>query len=372
MKIPFLDFHAAYFELKAEIDAAIQRVLDSGRYILSGEVEVFEQEYASYVSAGHCIGVGNGLDALILSLKALEIGPDDEVIVPSHTYIATWLAVNDIGAKPVPIEPDESSYTINPNLIEAAITENTKAIIPVHLYGHPADLDPILALANKHGLRVIEDAAQAHGAKYRSRRIGAHGDLVAWSFYPGKNLGAIGDGGAVTTNCSDLAERIRLLRNYGSIVKYRHEIQGINSRLDPIQAAILRVKLKYLDQWNGRRRKLTTRYLDCLSETPELTVPKELEWAEAVSHLFVVRHSCRDNLAMFLKNAGIDTLIHYPIPPHMSDAYQDMAFLPESLPIAKQLAESVLSLPMNPHLKAEQIGAIAASVNAFCVQNRSV
>ena len=260
MKVPFLDLRAAYLELKPEIDAAIARVLDSGWYILGPEVEAFEAEWAEYCGASHAVGVGNGMDALTLALRALQIGPGDEVIVPSNTYIATWLAVSAVGATPVPVEPDLATYNIDPALIPAAITPRTKALLPVHLYGQPADLDPILAIARQHNLAVVEDAAQAHGARYKGCRIGAHGDVVCWSFYPGKNLGALGDAGAVTTNRADLADRIRVLRNYGSREKYVNELQGVNSRIDPIQAAVLRVKLKVLDEWNARRCRIAALY----------------------------------------------------------------------------------------------------------------
>jgi len=252
--IPFLDLGAAYRELKTEIDAAVHRVLDSGWYILGPEVEAFEAEWAAFCEADHAVGVANGLDALILALRALDIGAGDEVIVPSNTYVATWLAVTAVGARPVPVEPDLATHNIDPARIAAAISPATRALLPVHLYGQPADLDPILTIARQHGLTVIEDAAQAHGARYKGQRIGAHGDVVCWSFYPGKNLGAQGDGGAVTTNRADLADRISVLRNYGSRVKYVNEVQGVNSRLDPIQAAVLRAKLRHLDAWTERRR----------------------------------------------------------------------------------------------------------------------
>ena len=262
--IPFLDIGAAYREIKPEIDAAMQRVLDSGWYILGPEVEAFEAEWAAYCGSAHAVGLANGLDALILALRALDVGPGDEVIVPSNTYIATWLAVSAVGARPVPVEPDPATHNIDPARIAAALTDRTTAILPVHLYGQPADLDPIMAIARAHGLAVVEDAAQAHGASYKGRRIGAHGDIVCWSFYPGKNLGALGDAGAITTDNPDLAERIRVLRNYGSRVKYVNEVQGANSRLDPLQAAVLRVKLGHLDAWTERRRALAAHYL-CVS-----------------------------------------------------------------------------------------------------------
>src|ERR1035441_7113136 len=250
MTVPFLDLGASYREIQAELESAILASVRSGWYIGGQDVEAFEQEFAAFTETRYCVGVANGLDALRLSLLAMGIGAGDEVIVPSNTYIATWLAVSQSGATPVPVEPVESTYNLDPERIEAAITPRTRAILPVHLYGQPADIDPIVSIAEKHGLRVLEDAAQAHGARYKGRRVGGHGDVVAWSFYPGKNLGALGDAGAVTTNDSELADRIRVLRNYGSRVKYVNEVQGCNSRLDPVQAAALRVKLRHLDEWN--------------------------------------------------------------------------------------------------------------------------
>jgi dTDP-4-amino-4,6-dideoxygalactose transaminase len=358
MKIPFLDVGAAYRELKPEIDSAIARVLDSGYYILGPEVEAFEAEYAAYCEARHAIGVANGLDALHLALRAMEVGPGDEVIVSSNTYIATWLAVSQCGATPVPVEPIEATYNIDPARIEAAITPRTRVILPVHLYGQPADLDPILDIARRHGLRVLEDAAQAHGARYKGQRIGAHGDAVAWSFYPGKNLGALGDGGAVTTNDPELADRIRVLRNYGSRVKYVNEVQGYNSRLDPIQAAVLRVKLQRLDEWNGRRSAIAAQYVEVLAGG-DLVLPQVPEWTAPVWHLFVVRSTRRDTLVKLLNKAGVGTLIHYPVPPHRQEAYVRAGFGVGAFPIAELLAGEVLSLPIGPHLAAKGVDVIS-------------
>jgi len=350
--IAFLDVLAAYAELRPQIDAAVARVLQSGCYIGGEEVERFESDWAAFCEARQAIGVGNGLDALRLALLALDIGPGDEVIVPSNTFIATWLAVAQVGAVPVPVEPDPSSFNLDATRIEAAITPRTRAIMPVHLYGQPAELDPILAIARRQGLRVIEDAAQAHGARYRGRRIGAHGDAVAWSFYPGKNLGAIGDGGAITTDDVQLAERLRKLRNYGSSTRYVHEMAGVNSRLDPIQAAVLSVKLAHLDEWNARRSLLAARYRQGLRgmtlNRGALLVPQVSPGAEAVWHLFVVRHPERDTLRDRLAEAGIGTLIHYPTPPHRQGAFASMASL--SLPISERLHRDGLSLPIGPHL----------------------
>jgi len=348
MKVPFLDLRAAYLELKTEIDEAVHRVMDSGWYILGPEVEAFESDFSQYCEADHTVGVANGLDALHLALLAMGVGPGDEVIVPSNTYIATWLAVSQCGATPVPVEPDVRTYNIDPTLIEQAITPRTKAILPVHLYGQPADLDPILDITRKHGLRVLEDAAQAHGARYKGRRIGSHGDAVAWSFYPGKNLGALGDAGAVTTNDPEIADRIRVLRNYGSRIKYVNEVRGYNSRLDPIQAAVLRVKLKHLDEWNNRRRRIASYYLNNI-EVPGLVLPFVPEWAEPVWHLFVVSHPERDALAQKLKGGGVGSLIHYPIPPHKQQAYAAQFGDASNFPIAELLSEKILSLPISPH-----------------------
>ena len=361
MAVPFLDLHAACAELRPEIDAAIARVLDSGWYILGPEVEAFEAEFAGYCQADHAIGLANGLDALHLALRAMDVGPGDEVIVPSNTYIATWLAVSQCGAVPVPVEPDPGTHNIDPARIEAAITPRTRVILPVHLYGQPVDLDPILAIARKHGLRVLEDGAQAHGARYKGRRIGGHGDAVAWSFYPGKNLGALGDGGAVTTNDAQIADRLRVLRNYGSRVKYVNEVAGYNSRLDPLQAAVLRVKLAHLDDWNARRTALAQVYLDGLRDTG-LVLPHVPDWAQPAWHLFVVRHRQRDDLQRALAEAGIGSLIHYPIPPHKQQAYAEAGYPADAFPLANRLAEEVLSLPMGPQMGAGDVDTVVAAL----------
>lgn len=349
MNIPFLDLGAAYRELKADIDAAVQRVLDSGWYILGPEVDAFEAEWAAYCDVKHAVGLANGLDALIIALRALDIGPGDEVIVPSNTYIATWLAVSAVGATPVPVEPDPATYNIDPARIAAAITVRTKALLPVHLYGQPADMDPILDLARAHGLAVIEDAAQAHGARHKGKRIGGHGDIVCWSFYPGKNLGALGDGGAITTNRDDLADKVRVLRNYGSRVKYVNEVQGVNSRLDPVQAAVMRVKLRHLDDWTERRRRIAEAYAKGLANSG-LILPHVPDWADPVWHLFVVRTADRAGLQQHLAEAKIGTLIHYPIPPHMQEAYAGLGLAADAFPIARRLSDEVISLPIGPQL----------------------
>ena len=364
MKIPFLDLGAAYRELQSEIDAAVARSMASGYYIGGPELELFESDYANYCGAAHAVGVANGLDALHLALRALGVAAGDEVIVPSNTYIATWLAVSQCGAIPVPVEPDPSTHNIDPGLIERAITSRTKVVLPVHLYGQPADLDPILEIAHRRGLKVLEDGAQAHGARYKGQRLGAHGDIVAWSFYPGKNLGAMGDGGAITTNDPQLADHIRVLRNYGSRVKYINEELGYNSRLDPLQAAILRVKLAHLDNWNDRRKAIATRYLDGLAGSG-LVLPYVPKWAEPVWHLFVVRHQHRNTFHEQLAEAGIGTLIHYPVPPHLQQAYADLGLKRGSLPISEAIHREVLSLPIGPHLQEQQVEQIIISLKAI-------
>lgn len=361
MSVPFLDLRAAYLELQREIDAAVRRVLDSGWYILGPEVEAFEEEWADYCGAGHAVGVANGLDALVLSLRALGIGRGDEVIVPSNTYIATWLAVTTVGATPVPVEPDAATHNIDVSGISAKITPATKAIIPVHLYGQPADMDAVLSVARRHSLFVIEDAAQAHGAAYKGRRIGAHGDIVCWSFYPGKNLGALGDAGAVTTSNAALADRVRMLRNYGSRTKYVNEEIGLNSRLDPIQAAVLRVKLAHLDVWTERRRDIASAYLAGLAASG-LVLPVVPAWAAPVWHLFVVRTGNREALQDRLARKGIGTLIHYPIPPHMQGAYAHLGIAADRLPVARRLASEVVSLPIGPQLSRHEVTATIAAV----------
>ncbi|MEI6166048.1 MAG: DegT/DnrJ/EryC1/StrS family aminotransferase [bacterium] len=362
MNVPFLDFSGPYDELKEALDEAYFKFMRSAWYILGQEVESFEKEYASYCDTKECIGVGNGLDALHLILRAYGIGPGDEVIVPSNTYIATWLAVSHAGATPVPVEPDPQTYNIAPDLIQAAITARTKAILPVHLYGQPADMDPIMDIAARFNLKVIEDNAQAQGARYKGRRTGSLGHAAGHSFYPGKNLGAFGDGGAITTNDTDLANRIRMLRNYGSKQKYYNECKGFNSRLDELQAAFLRVKLKHLDEWNTRRRIVAERYLKDLLGVAGMKVPLIPHWAEPVWHLFVIRHPQRDELRQALTEAGIGTLIHYPIPPHLSGAYAEMKPSAGSLPIAEQLAQTVLSLPIGPHITKDQVSYAIGAV----------
>ncbi|MFD0904807.1 DegT/DnrJ/EryC1/StrS family aminotransferase [Actinomadura sediminis] len=368
--VPFLDLRAAYAELGAEIDAAVGRVLASGRYLEGPEVAAFEEDFAAYCGAEHCVAVGSGGDALEIALLALGIGPGDEVIVPSHTFFASWRSVSAAGARPVPVEPAEDTANLDPAGVEAAITARTRAILPVHLYGQPADLDAITAIAARHGLAVVEDAAQAHGARHRGRRIGAGSLAAAFSFYPGKNLGALGDGGAVVTSDAALAGRMRLRRSYGSRVKYRHEIVAGNSRLDELQAAVLRVKLARLDEWNARRAGVAARYLRDLHGLDGLALPVVAPWAEPVWHLFVVRSPRRDELRRRLADAGIGTQIHYPVPVHRTAAYAAAGWPPGSLPVAERLAAEVLSLPMGPHLDKAAADAVVTAVRA-AVQPRT-
>jgi len=350
MKIQFLDLINPYRELKNELDEAISRTISSGWYILGEEVDSFEEKWAKYCNAKHCVSVANGLDALILSLRSLNIRNGDEVIVPCNTYIATWLAVSHCGAIPIPVEPNVNTFNIDYTKIEKSITKKTKAILLVHLYGQPADIDNIKYIARKYNLYIVEDAAQAHGAKYKGEKIGSHGDIVAWSFYPGKNLGAFGDGGAVTTNNPELADKIKTLRNYGSRIKYYNEMQGYNSRLDPIQASILNVKLKYLDAWNHRRYIIAEKYNDIFRNNVNIIIPKVPLWTEPVWHLYVIKHKNRNLLQERLKKFGIDTLIHYPLNPYDQKAYSNLNYNVKSFPIAQKISNDILSLPIGPHL----------------------
>ena len=361
--IPFLDLKPVYLASREAIDAALLRVAASGWYLLGKELTEFEAAYASYCDVAHCVGVANGLDALHLGLLALGVGPGDEVIVPSNTYIATWLAVSQCGARPVPVEPVELTYNLDTTQIEAAITQRTKAILPVHLYGQPADMDSIRAIAARHGLGVLDDCAQAHAALYKGRRVGSLADLSAWSFYPGKNLGAFGDGGAVTTSDSELDCKVRVLRNYGSRVKYVNEVKGFNARLDDIQAAVLAAKLRYLDEATAQRRSIAQRYLDGLDGLP-LTLPYVPEWADPAWHLFVVRHENRDALQTRLAERGIGTLIHYPVPPHMQAAYAELGYTKGDFPIAERMHAEVLSLPLWPGMTDTQVARVIEAVRA--------
>lgn len=367
MKVPFLDLHASYIELQNEIDSSVSRVLNSGRYIGGLEVESFEEEFSNYCDSKYTIGVANGLDALVLSLKSLDIGMGDEVIVPANTFIATWLAVSEVGAIPVPAEPNPLTYNIDVKEIQKAITPKTKAIIPVHLFGQPADLEPILLLAKQHNLFIIEDAAQAIGARYKEKKIGAHGDLVCWSFYPGKNLGAFGDAGAISTNNEALSKKIRSLSNYGSNKKYIHNFIGMNSRLDPIQAAILRVKLQFLDSWIDRRKNIASVYSSAFKDHLDFKIPYVPDWAEPVWHLYVINSNHRNKIQNNLTENGIETIIHYPIPPHLQDAYCENLPPNISLPVTEHLAQNILSLPIGPHLLEEQYRYVIERLNKISI-----
>lgn len=360
--IPFLDLKNINLAQAPELIRAMQRVLDSGHYVLGHEVTAFEDEFARYCGSKFCIGVGNCLDGLHLILRAYDIGEGDEVIVPSNTYIASWLAVSYSGAKPIPVEPDLKTYNIDYRLIEEKITSRTKAIMVVHLYGQTVDIDPILKIAKRHNLKVIEDAAQAQGATYNGRKAGHLGDAAAFSFYPGKNLGALGDAGAITTDDPQVAERVRLLRNYGSKVKYHNEVKGYNSRLDELQAAFLREKLKTLDRQNHERSEIAEFYLKNLAKVESITLPVVLEGADPVWHLFVIRHQNRERLMQTLAARGVGTLIHYPIPPHLQPAYSEFGLKKGALPISECIHEEVLSLPIWPGMTQDKVETVVRSV----------
>jgi len=364
-QIPFLDVKAGYIELREELDAAYRRVMDSGSYILGAEVEAFEEEFARYCGAEHAVGVGNGLDALHLILAAAHIGAGDEVIVPANTFIATWLAVTQAGARPVPVEPDARTYNLDATAVAAAITSSTRAIIAVHLYGQSADMAALRRVADHYALLLIEDAAQAQGARFGGRRVGTLGDAAGFSFYPGKNLGAFGDAGAVTTNDAALAGRIRSLRSYGSRVKYDHEMCGFNSRLDPMQAAFLRIKLWHLDDWNTRRRDIATRYQERLRDCAAVSLPIVHRAAEPVWHIYFVRSDDRDALRSHLAASGIGTLIHYPVPPHLSPAYGYLGWREGAFPITERLAKTGLSVPIGPHLADADVDFVSECLRSF-------
>tara|TARA_B110001469_G_C9624877_1_gene311803 strand:- start:497 stop:1606 length:1110 start_codon:yes stop_codon:yes gene_type:complete len=359
MNIPFLDLKALTDLIRPELDEAYHRVMDSGWFIHGTECTAFESEFAKYTSTQHCIGVGNGLDALRMILLGYGIGPGDEVIVPSQTFIATWLAVSETGATPIPVDVDERTCNIDPNQIKDAITPHTRAIIPVHLYGQPADIDPIIEIAAQYGLKVIEDAAQAHGALYKNRPCGSLGDAAAFSFYPGKNLGAFGDGGAVVTNDRALAQKIRSISNYGSSEKYRHDIKGCNSRLDELQAAFLRIKLKHLDRWTERRRSIASAYNNAL---PRHIIPFVPEWARPSWHLYVIQTTKRDEIQRMLQSQGVQTLIHYPIAPADQGVYKGLI---PSLESGQHTAKHCLSLPMGPHLDSMQVQYVIDTLSAL-------
>jgi len=364
-EVLFLDLKAAYAELQPELDAAYQRVMDSGWYILGEEVEAFEAEFAAACGAKYAVGVGNGLEALHLILRAAGIGAGDGVIVPANTYIATWLAVSQAGATPVPVEPDPRTCNLDPNRVEAAITPRTRAVLAVHLYGQPAEMEALVEICARRGLLLFDDAAQAHGAFYRGKPVGNLCHATGWSFYPGKNLGAYGDAGAVSSDDPALAEKIRRLRNYGSAVKYYNEVKGVNSRLDPLQAAFLRVKLPRLPEWNARRARIAQYYLQELTAAPGLILPYVPAHLEPAWHLFVIQHPQRDALHAHLRALGIQTLIHYPVPPHLQPAYAEMGLRPGAYPLSEQIHAQALSLPIGPHLSLADVKRVIAAVRSF-------
>lgn len=355
--IPFVDLKRQYEDIKEEIIEAICRVLSSGKFILSEELEAFEEEFANYCGTKYGIGISSGTEGLHLSLLAVDIGMGDEVITAANTFIATCLAISQTGAKPVLVDIDPETYNLDVSKIKQAITKSTKAIIPVHLYGHPVDMESLIEIAKKHKLVIIEDACQAHGAKYKDNRVGALGDIGVFSFFPAKNLGAYGDGGMVVTNDLKIAQKIRILRNYGQQIKYQHLIKGFNARLDTIQAAILRVKLKYLDKYNLRRRQIAKLYNDLLKETDIIT-PIEKDYAVAVYHLYVIRCTQRDRLLNWLNSNDILSQIHYPTPIHLQKAYSELGYKKGNFPFTEAYSEQILSLPIFPELKDEEVGEI--------------
>lgn len=364
MKVPFASFLALERELDGDLRVAFDRVFTRSYYIEGEEDAAFEKGFAEYCGVDYCVGVGNGLDALMLCLKALDVGAGDEVIVPSDTYIATALAVTYVGARPVFVEPDIRTFNLDPIRLEAAITERTKAVMPVHLYGQPCDMDPIMKIAGKYGLFVVEDCAQAHGATYKGKRVGSFGDAAGFSFYPGKNLGALGDAGAVVTNRRELADKVRALGNYGSDYKYHHIYKGNNSRLDELQAAFLAAKLPQLDRMNAARGRIAERYLTEI-KNPIVTLPYTLPETTHVWHIFAIRCERRDELERYLNGMGIGTNKHYPIPMHLQECYRDLGFRKGDLPIAEEVSATELSLPMYYGMTEEEVEYVIDAVNAF-------
>ena len=365
LAVPFLSFGPQHDPLRTDILAALAQVYDSQWYVLGEEVRQFEAAYARFNQVGHCVGVANGLDALTLALRVLDIGPGDEVIVPSNTYIATWLAVTHVGATPVPVEPNPLTSNLDPARIESALTSRTRAILPVHLYGQACEMGPIMALAEKHKLPVVEDNAQAPGAAYQGQLTGSFGAINATSFYPGKNLGALGDAGALTTNDAELARQVRALRNYGSEQKYYNQVVGYNSRLDELQAAVLRVKLPHLTAWTTQRQQIAAWYEAALAGIAGLRLPQVAPGATHVYHLYVVQTPVRAALQQYLTRHGIGTLIHYPVPPHRQQAYAGTGWPAGAFPIAEELADSCLSLPLWPGMTQDHVAAVADSIRAF-------
>lgn len=364
MKIPFVSFLPMERELDTELRGAFDRVFTRSWYIEGVEDEIFEKAFAEYVGTDYCIGVGNGLDALMLSLKALGIGESDEVIVPSNTYIATALAVTYVGATPVFVEPKIETFNIDPDLIEAAVTEKTKAIMPVHLYGQACDMDPIMEVARKYGLKVVEDCAQAHGATYKGQKVGTFGDAAGFSFYPGKNLGALGDAGAVVTNDKELADKVRALGNYGSDYKYHHIYKGNNSRLDELQSAFLAAKLPHLERMNVERRRIADKYLSAI-KNPKVILPTVEEDMVPVWHIFGIRCKERDALEKHLNDAGIGTNKHYPIPMHLQECYRDLGFKEGDFPISEEISATELSIPMYYGMTDEEISYVIDTINCY-------
>jgi dTDP-4-amino-4,6-dideoxygalactose transaminase len=364
-EIPFLSFDLVNKEVKSEINKAFENVFDAGTYIMGKQLYAFEIEYATFNNVQHSIGISNGLDALHIALKVLNIGPGDEVIVPSHTYIATALAVSYVGATPIFVEPEIATYNIDPAKIESAITPRTKAIMPVHLYGQACNMNAIQEIAKKYQLYIIEDNAQAHGASWDEKPTGSWGHINATSFYPGKNLGALGDAGAVTTNDSVLAEKASMLRNYGSVKKYQHEVKGYNQRLDEIQAAFLRVKLRYLFNWTQQRQSIASQYNQLLKGIGDLVLPIVVNGATHVYHLYVIRTKRRDALQEYLHHHGIGTLIHYPIPVHLQEAYKSLGHQKGSFPVAELIASTCLSLPIWPGMKTDDVEFVVEKIKQF-------
>lgn len=363
--VPFATFRPMHEEIREELNQVYEQVMDASCFILGRQCQLFEKEFASYCGAGFCVGVGTGLDALTLILRAMGIGRGDEVIIPSNTFIATALAVSYAGARPVFVEPDLGTYNIDVCRIEKEITSRTKAVIAVHLQGRPADMDAIMAIAARNGLKVIEDAAQAHGARYKGRRVGTLGDAAGFSFYPGKNLGALGDGGCVVTNNEELAEKVRVLANYGSDYKYHHIYQGVNSRLDEMQAAFLRVKLKRLDKWNRGRQEIAARYFDEITNPALILPPRSTEDYEHIYHVFAVRCPERDALEKYLAQFTIGTVKHYPVPIHRQEAYRDLKMMESTLPIAEEISRTILSIPMYFGMAEEELAYVIEKLNTF-------
>jgi dTDP-4-amino-4,6-dideoxygalactose transaminase len=363
--IPFLSFEKMHGDVKSNVTNAMQRVFDSNWFVLGEEVKKFEEAYSAYSGVNYTVGVANGLDALVIALKVLNIGEGDEVIVPSNTYIASWLAISAVGAIPIPVEPNAKTYNLDSTLIEAKISPRTKAIMPVHLYGQICEMEAIMSIAHKHGLKVIEDNAQGQGTCYRNKRSGSFGDVNAVSFYPGKNLGALGDGGAITTNREEWMRAAKTIRNYGSQVKYLNQIKGLNSRLDELQAAVLSEKLIWLNQWNQDRNEVASWYHESLNDIPNIVLPFIAENCTSNFHLFVIQSPQRDALQQYLADRGIGTMIHYPIPPHLQEAYSELGYQKGDFPIAEHLASTLLSLPMFPGLQKEEVHRIAEVIREF-------